>query len=195
MTLPFTLNIITSIVNASIETHVFPDDWKLARVKPIPKSSTVHEFKDLRPISILPVLSKVVERVVHRQLLVHVESENIIPVIQSGFRGGHGTETALAHVTDEIITASDSGLGSILVLLDFSRAFDCINQELLLEKLRHYGLSEGACSWFQSYLHDRMQYVEVEDGGGLFTKSDCRPVTRGCPQGSILSPLLHCGSG
>lgn len=190
MTLSVTLFIITTIVNKSINQQVFPEAWKLARVKPLPKSTAVDTYKDLRPISVLPALSKIIERVVCTQLTKHLESENIIPVLQSGFRSGHGTETALAKVTDDILSASDVGEGSILVLLDFSRAFDCLNHELLLAKMAYYGLSKASCSWFRSYLTDRRQYVVVEDDKGNLSESEVRTLKHGCPQGSILSPLL-----
>lgn len=190
MTLSATLPVITHIINNSISSNVFPSSWKIARIKPIPKSSTIEQFKDLRPISILPMLSKILERLVCRQLTDYIESEKILPVVQSGFRGGHGTETALATVTDDIISASDSGDGSILVLLDFSRAFDCINTELLLAKIMYYGVSSASCDWFRSYLTGRKQYVETSVENGSLAQSDLISVSRGCPQGSILSPLL-----
>lgn len=190
MTLVVTLPIITRIINKSITSKKIPDTWKIAKVIPLPKGTTVEEFKDLRPISILPVLSKIVERVVYTQLSKYLEAENILPDMQSGFRGEHGTSTALAHVTDEIIQASDSGNGSILTLLDFSRAFDCINTELLLAKMSHYGLSKSTCEWFGSYLSNRSQFVQVTDDEGNQVNSSVKHVTRGCPQGSILSPLI-----
>ncbi|CAG9137811.1 unnamed protein product [Plutella xylostella] len=108
MTLVVTLPIITRIINKSISSKKIPDTWKIAKVIPLPKGTIVEEFKDLRPISILPVLSKIVERVVYTQLSKYLEAENILPDMQSGFRGEHGTSTALAHVTDEIIQALDS---------------------------------------------------------------------------------------
>lgn len=190
MTLSVTLPLITLIVNQSISSNVFPDDWKIGKIKPIPKGNTVEELKDLRPISILPVLSKVIERVVCTQLTEYLETQMILPNVQSGFRAGHGTETALAHVTDEILAESDEGNGTILVLLDFSRAFDCINTELLLSKMAYYGISASALAWFQSYLANRKQFVVVDDGEGNDIASRLQPISRGCPQGAILSPLL-----
>lgn len=190
MTLPCTLPIITSIINKSLETTTVPKSWKLAKVKPLPKTNVVEQVKDLRAISLLPVLSKIIERVVSVQLTKYLEKEKILPILQSGFRSGRGTDTSLAHVTDDILTASDKGQGSILVLLDFSRAFDCLNTQLLLAKLRYYGISQTACSWFQSYLNDRQQYVETVDENGNMKQSRILDIPRGCPQGSILSPLL-----
>lgn len=189
-TLKVTLPVITNIINTSIETNVFPDTWKIARVKPIPKSSKVEEIKDLRPISIVPILSKVLERIVCSQLTTYLENENILPVVQSGFRKRHGTDTALAHVIDDIITATDTGKVSALVLLDFSRAFDCISTELLIAKMSCYGVSRGVCDWFRSFLTNRRQYVEIQNLSGDIIKSGAKTVGRGTPQGSILSPIL-----
>uniref|UniRef100_A0A2A4K4N4 Reverse transcriptase domain-containing protein n=1 Tax=Heliothis virescens TaxID=7102 RepID=A0A2A4K4N4_HELVI len=190
LTLPTALHTIVAIINKSIETKVFPDSWKIALVKPIPKTKNINELKDLRPISILPVLSKVIERVIEKQLTLYVEANNILPQHQSGFRAGHGTATALAHVTNDILSESDAGRCSMLVLLDFSRAFDCLNRELLLAKLTHYGISSDTCKWFRSYLTNRYQQVVTEDDKGNIMKSESMLVERGVPQGSIMSPIL-----
>lgn len=93
-------------------------------------------------------------------------------------------------VSDDLITASDSGLSSVLILLDFSRAFDCLDPKLLIAKLRYYGFSEDACKWFETYLIGREQYVEVEDRSGIKKVSSVKNIPRGTPQGSILSPIL-----
>ncbi|CAK1588448.1 unnamed protein product [Parnassius mnemosyne] len=137
LTLPRTLAIITAIVNQSIKTGVFPDIWKRALVKTIPKKSNPNELKDLRPISILPLMSNIVEKVVSQQLLEFLNVNNILPQKQSGFRNGHSTATALLDVVDEVLSEADSGNGTILVLLDFSRGFDTINHDLLMSKLSH----------------------------------------------------------
>lgn len=190
MTLPVTLPIITGIVNKSISSKVFPEAWKLARVKPLPKGSNIVTLKDLRPISVLPVMSKFLERAVCIQLTKYLEENSILPTVQSGFRSGHSTTSALTQVTDDILSAADKGRCSILVLLDFSRAFDCINKELLISKMAFYGLSVPARDWFMSYLTERKQYVLTENGLGEELRSNVKTVSRGTPQGSIISPLL-----
>ncbi|XP_045541842.1 uncharacterized protein LOC106718371 [Papilio machaon] len=190
LTLEVTLPIITKMVNKSIETNTFPSSWKKALVKPIQKINTVLELKDLRPISILPVLSKVLEKVVLVQVLKYLENKNIIPKLQSGFRKAHGTETALLQVTDDLTEASDMGLSSIMVLLDYSRAFDCLEPKLLLAKLRHYRFSINTCHWFHSFLNERQQSVIIESKEGLKRCSAAKSVQRGVPQGSLLSPTL-----
>lgn len=109
LTLHKTLPTITAIVNKSIENHTFPAQWKHALIRPIPKKNNVDELKELRPISLLPILSKVLEKVVLDQVIAYLDNQDVIPKFQSGFRRGHGTETALLHVTDDIVEASDKG--------------------------------------------------------------------------------------
>lgn len=190
LTLPHSLEAITCIINRSITTSTFPELWKIAVVKPIPKTSNPSTFKDLRPISILPCLSKVLERVIYEQVSSYVEFNSILPEVQSGFRKGRSTATALLDVTDNILTAQDQGMGTVLVLLDYSRAFDCINSTLLLSKLSYFGFDTGATKWFHSYLLNRLQMVEATKADGSKALSPLRSVPRGVPQGSILGPLL-----
>lgn len=190
LTLPDTLPIITHIANESINQQIFPSSWKTALVRPIPKSNNVAQHKDLRPISLLPILSKLIEKIIKDQMITYINDANILPAMQSGFRSGYGTETALLTVADDLITASDSGSCSALVLLDFSRAFDCINIELMIAKLKYYGFSEGACKWFESYLSDRKQIVALDNEKGNRVVSKPGSLTRGTPQGAILSPIL-----
>lgn len=190
LTLNVTLPIITRIVNKSIETNTFPSSWKRALVKPIPKKSNVSELKDLRPISILPVLSKILEKVILLQVSRYLEDIKVIPKFQSGFRRGHSTETALLHVTDDLSEASDVGLSSIMVLLDYTRAFDCLDQNILLTKLKSYGFSLNTCHWFKTFLSNREQRVVIEDTDGKKRFSSSKHVQRGVPQGSLLSPIL-----
>lgn len=190
MTLPRTLTIITAIVNQSIATGIFPDCWKAACVRPIPKIVSPVDLKDLRPISILPLMSKILEKAVSMQLTDYLESNSILPSNQSGFRKGRSTTTALLEVVDNVLAAQDRGEGTILALLDFSRAFDTINITLLLSKLTYYGFDPGTVRWFASYLSGRSQQVQVCSRDGGAAVSGTQPVVRGVPQGSILGPIL-----
>lgn len=190
LTLPKSLAVITHLINLSIESQIFPNKWKHALVIPLPKQESVQSYKDLRPISILPILSKILERIVQTQLSKYFKEYNILPQIQSGFRKYHSTATTLAHVTDDILTQSDRGNSSALILLDFSKAFDSINTELLLQKLSYYGVSSASCCWFKSFLSNRCQQVTVNLHNGTRLLSDIKSIERGIPQGSILSPLL-----
>lgn len=189
-TLPNSLSAITAIVNKSIETNTFPTEWQNALIRPIPKISCPTTVKDLRPISILPCASKILEKVVANQLKNYMERNEILPHKQSGFRKFHSTTTAMLHVVDDILAAMDAGEGTLLVLLDFSRAFDCISVPLLLAKLHYYGFSASAIKWFDSYFKHRTQCVELSDEGGSTSKSQKKHIIRGVPQGSILGPLL-----
>ncbi|XP_045447496.1 uncharacterized protein LOC123655785 [Melitaea cinxia] len=190
LTLPNSLEAITAIVNCSIATSTFPDLWKIAVVRPIPKKNDPVDVRDLRPISVLPCLSKVLEKVICQQLTHYLETNDILPSFQSGFRKHRSTATALLDVTDNILAAQDKGMCTLLVLLDFSRAFDSINVPLLLSKLNYFGFDNAAVRWFDSYLTNRKQLVELKLGDGRTKSSVLAPLKRGVPQGSILGPVL-----
>ncbi|CAG4982071.1 unnamed protein product [Colias eurytheme] len=166
LTLPNSLPTLTRIINTSFQTHTFPHSWRQAIVYPIPKNNHPDSLKDLRPISVLPCLSKVIEKLVHKQLTEFLELHDILPEQQSGFRKHRGTATALMDVVDNVLCAQDDGKGTIMLLLDYSRAFDTIDINLLLCKLVYYGLDENSVKWFNSYLCNRTQTVSVlkEDG-------------------------------
>lgn len=183
--IPHLTDFIAFIVNRCLATGNFPDNWKLAYVVPLAKISNPTLTKDFRPISILPFFSKILERVVRDQLTNYCNSVEIIPPTQSGFRKNHGTATALLHVTDDIIRAYDKNKCTSLILLDYSKAFDTINHETLLLKLKFYGLDEVALNFFRTYLSNRRQRVSYNS-----SLSQVALVNRGVPQGSVLGPLL-----
>jgi hypothetical protein len=190
MTFPYTVQLLTDVINTSILTSTFPDSWKTAVVRPLPKNSNPAELKEIRPISILPCMSKILERAVCAQLTDYLENNGMLPDVQSGFRKGRSTVTALLDVTDNILWAQDRGMCTLLVLLDFSRAFDCININLLVSKLSYYGFDSSALCWFHSYLYKRYQYVKLSLSDGSTKLSATKGLPRGVPQGSILGPIL-----
>lgn len=183
---PHILPFLVHVINFCISNSVFPECWKKALIVPLPKVNDPHELKDLRPISILPCLSKILEKIINEQLMEHVEENHIMPETQSGFRKNHGCSTALATVCDDIFRASDSGEITVLALLDFSKAFDTLDHRLLLAILHYIGLSDHAINFFKCFFDGRKQYVKLED-----EVSNELIITTGVPQGSIISPLLY----
>ena len=126
---------LVHIINSSIDHEQFPDKWKIGRICPVPKIDNPSKPKDYRPISILPVLSKVYEKVILGQLINHINAQNIYNNTQSGFRKGHSTTTLLLKFRDDIQKAMNKHEITLSVLIDYSKAFDTINHELLLKKL------------------------------------------------------------
>lgn len=175
----------TYIINKCLINGIFPEVWKRANVLPIPKNDNPTELSQFRPISILPTLSKVLERIVADQLNKYLISKSLLPSIQSGFRANHSTTTALAHIADDIFRANDRKCNTCLILLDFSKAFDTLNHQTLCKKLKYFGISGSALLFFQNYLSRRYQRIV---NNGLF--SSFKSVNAGVPQGSILGPLL-----
>lgn len=182
----FIVPFLTHILNCCLEQGIFPDIWKIAIVRPVPKTAVPAEFRDLRPISILPVLSKILEKIMCEQLRNYLASHGVIPEQQSGFRPLHSCGTALLHIKDDILRAKDAGLVTALVLFDFSKAFDMINHDLLLAICSHVGMSDGACRLLRSYLSGRQQSVHIDE-----LQSNVKCIPAGVPQGSVLGPLLY----
>lgn len=182
---PFIDLFITNIINCCIEQNYFPESWKIGIGKPLPKTRQPETFNDLRIISILPTMSKIMEKNLYAQIYSYLHSNNMLPDTQNGFREKHSTTSALTTVINDIIEARDCGLESTLVLLDYSKAFDTVDHRLLLGKLKYYGFDTNSLSLIKSYLSDRSQRVQVGDD---FSKP-CQ-VLSGVPQGSILGPLF-----
>ena len=186
--LPVICPFITAIINCSLGSGVVPAGFKTAAVIPTLKKPGLDpdDPNNYRPISNLPFLSKILERAVASQLQHHMAHHELFEPLQSGFRIHHSTETALIKITNDLLTAADNGLISILILLDLSAAFDTVSHSILLTRLAELiGLSGSALSWFQSYLANRQQYVTLDDA-----TSTTAPVNHGVPQGSVLGPLL-----
>ncbi|CAK1578673.1 unnamed protein product [Parnassius mnemosyne] len=183
--LPFLLPILTHIFNFSLSSCCFPSSWKLAHIIPIPKVSNPSSATHYRPISILPFLSKVLEHIVHTQLTKFLNRNNILSTFQSGFRPGHSTTTALLKVTDDIRCGIDQKYLTVLVLLDFSSAFNSIDFDILLSILHSINVSPSTIQWFDSYLRGRSQCIRINE-----TLSKWCNLATGVPQGGVLSPLL-----
>ena len=162
--------------------------WKNNIVVPIPKTPGASTLNSLRPISQPPFLSKLLEKLCYAQFSQFISSVHALPDLQSGFRRGYSTTTALLFITDSILRAMDSRNIALITSLDFSKAFDTVDHNLLIAKLKFFGLSPLSLSWFRSYLIGRTQQVMINRDGPKFSSS--RAVRCGVPQGSVLGPLL-----
>ena len=171
-----------------MSSGIFPSAFKTSCVKPIIKKPNLDPeiLANYRPISNLPFISKVLERIVAFQLHNYLSSYNLYPRLQSAYRKNHSTETALLKVQNDLLLAVDNGYEAVLVLLDFSAAFDLIDHDILLNRLeKRFGLCGIPLSWIMSYLTHRKQFVSVGNN-----TSNEESINRGVPQGSVLGPLL-----
>ena len=176
---------IAHIINCSIEANYFPTPWKFALITPLAKTKEPKEYSDLRPVSVLPVLSKILEKVLYRQIYEFVSTNNILATNQSGFRKGYSTTSTMLNVLDDIETALDNKKVACLITLDYSKAFDTINHDLLCEKLKYYGFSPQSVAIISCYLKGRTQCVKIDNH-----ISSATAIASGVPQGSVLSSLL-----
>uniref|UniRef100_A0A3B3TA27 Reverse transcriptase domain-containing protein n=1 Tax=Paramormyrops kingsleyae TaxID=1676925 RepID=A0A3B3TA27_9TELE len=181
-------NTLLNVLNSSLKLGYVPKPFKMAAIRPVLKKPNLEPsvLGNYRPISNLPFISKIMEKVVVRQLSSFLQKNNTNELYQSGFRSNHSTETALVKVMKALLMASDRGCISLLVLLDLTAAFDTVDHNILLDRLEGVvGITGTALSWFRSYLTDRYQYAHVNNESSKATK-----VTYGVPQGSVLGPLL-----
>ena len=183
--IPVFANPLCKLLNLSISTNSFPNHWKMAKVTPLYKGGAQNDINNYRPISVLPVLSKILEKHVASSLSKFVRKNNLLYELQSAFRRGHSTETALIRLTGQILMNMDNDNVTGLVLIDFRKAFDVIDHELLLKKLSIYGATPSSVAWFKSYLSERKQFISLGK-----TTSEQLTVKQGVPQGSILGPVL-----
>ena len=177
--------ILSDIINSSFETGVFPIQLKMAKVILIHKNGAKTEVSNYRPISLLSSFSKIFEKLMHFRLVGFLEENNALHDMQYGFRSGRSCEHALLAAQNEILATLTKKQTALLLLIDFSKAFDMVDHDILLDKLHHYGIRGIAHTWFKSYLTDRKQYVNI-DGH----KSTTKQLKYSVPQGSILGPLL-----
>ena len=179
--------IIRLAINQSLVNGIFPTNWKIALVTPIykEKNSDPHQFHNYRPISLLPAMSKILEKVVHEQLYKYMTDNKLFNNSQYGFRTNHSTEYAAIEFIDRTLNDMEKGLIPFSIFLDLSKAFDTLNHKILCEKLNHYGIRGVENKWFENYLEDRIQYVRYNN-----TISMPLTLNTGVPQGSILGPLL-----
>ena len=197
--------VLTSIVNQCIDGSIFPEQLKLARVSAIHKKGAKNVFENYRPISILPVISKIFERVLHDQLSNYFMTNNLFYGSQYGFRQHHSTELAALEFIDTVINYLELRKPFISLYMDLSKAFDCLDHTILIEKLKHYGINAKPGIMLENDLKNRKQYLELKtvtklehqaqrQGQGQtntdIVRSSIGSIDVGLPQGSILGPLL-----
>ena len=177
--------VITHVVNLSICQPLFPCQWKTAKTIPLHKKDEKMYAKNYRPVSLLPIYSKICERAVFCQIVEYMENNNLLHPSHHGFRAKHNTSTALLQMIDTWVEAFDNDDITAVIMVDLSAAFDVVDHIILLDKLEVYGFEMKEILWMHSYLTGRKQQVYVD--GALSEPLDLQA---GVPQGSILGPLL-----
>ena len=178
--------LLTTLFNDCISEGVFPDELKIAKVLPLFKSGDKDCINNYRPISILPIFSKIFEKLIQSRLIKFFDKEKVLYDGQFGFRKKRSTIQALNVSISNVINSLEKRHKSLGIFIDFSKAFDTIKHSILLEKLYHYGIRGVAWNLMKSYLNNRRQYVYFDQS----TFSDLDTISFGVPQGSVLGPLL-----
>lgn len=176
---------LVHIFNLSIQQGIFPDNLKLAVIKPIYKAGDKKNINNYRPISLINNFSKIFEKIIKQRLISFLESNKLLSKNQYGFRPGIGTENALYHTTQFIYRELDYSNKVIAVFLDLTKAFDTVNHNILFQIFPNFGINNQSFNWFKSYLTNRQQMVKISDITGQVGS-----VEYGVPQGSVLGPIL-----
>ena len=176
---------LSTIINESFSSGIFPTELKIAKVIPLFKSGNRNTFTNYRPVSILPVLSKIFEKLFYKRLVNYINSNTILNERQYGFREKSATAFALIDLMDDLTNAIDNREYTVRVFIDLKKAFDTLDHDILLRKLDHYGVRGLPLQWLRSYLQNRSQFVSYNSNDSSYL-----PIRCGVPQGSILGPLL-----
>ena len=177
--------ILSELFNQSITQGIFPNCLKVARVIPIFKAGKKNLTKNYRPISMLPFISKIFEKLMCSRVNEYLKSNNILSKHQFGFRKNSSTDDAILEFIDNIHSSLNNQESVVTVFLDFSKAFDTVNHRILLQKMYKLGFRGIMLNWFESYLSNRKQFVNINNCNSHMTD-----VSIGVPQGSVLGPLL-----
>ena len=173
-------------INLSFQKGIFPNKLKVAKIFPVFKNDDRCHVSNYRPISALTVFSKLFEKLMHNHLYSHFVRNNLLYKRQFGFQANCSTEHAIVDLMNYLTKSLDKNLFSIGVFLDLSKAFDTVNREILLAKLKYYGVNKLTHNWITDYLKNRKQFINYDNS--KFTT--LKEVIYGIPQGSILGPLL-----
>ena len=180
-----TKSLLTILFNKCLTLNTFPDKWKQAMVTPLKKEGFSNNVSGLRPISVLPLPGKILEKLIHNQLYTYINNNNLISEYQGGFRPKHSTHSTIAQFTDYIYTNINQNKLTHSIFIDFSKAFDTINYNILYLKLEHFHLKNSAIKLIKNYLTNGKQFVQINN-----ISSNATTLTCGVPQGSVLGPLL-----
>ena len=164
---------LTYVLNLSINSGIVPAQMKLARVVPLYKSGDKRLLSNYRPVSVLPVFSKFLDKAVYNRLIRFFDKYEILCNNQYGFRKKRSTSLALLHLHDKITSAIDERKHTVGIFLDLSKAFDAVNHRILLDKLKHFGIRGLALEWIKCYLYNRYQYVEFNGISSSFHEISC----------------------
>lgn len=176
---------LTFMFNLCFEKQVFPECLKLSKIVPTYKRGDRKLLSSYRPISLVPIFSKILESLMYKQVLYFFYQHNIFSSKQFGFQKGKSTVKAMEYLVKSIIMAFEDKNYVSITLCDLTKAFDCISHELLLFKLEHYGIRGESLKLFKSYLNNRRQIVNIKN-----KNSDIISINNGVLQGSILGPFL-----
>ena len=176
---------LTRLINLYFSQGIFPNELKVALVSPLYKAKDPMIFSNYRPIPLLPLFSKILEKLMYNRLLSFLNKCKIMNKNQFGFRNNHFTSMALLIMLENIRNALDNGECAIGIFLDFKKAFGTVNHDILLNKLYNYGIRGIALKWFKSYLSNQYHIVKYNNH-----ESDRLKILCGVPQGSILGLLL-----
>ena len=179
------VNQLTYIFNLCLTQNIFPDDWKIASVVPLPKEGDMSQCTNYRPTSLLPLPGKILEHIIHNGISTFCDENDILNDNQGGFRKKHSTIGTVSLFTDNLYEAINNNQISIATFINFSKAFDTVNHKILLQKLGKIGISGNMKKLVKNYLENRSQTTCING-----TNSDAAFISCGVPQGSVLGPLL-----
>ena len=182
---PYISPILVTLINYSFVDAIFPSILKQALVIPIYKADDKKDLSNYRPISVLNAFSKIYESIIKNRMMSHIDKHNIIFNHQYGFRKNHSTYMSIISLIDKITENLNNNDYTLALFLDFQKAFDSVNHNILLYKLEHYGIRGQIVNLVKSYLENRTQKVKFNN-----CTSEYQKVTIGVPQGSILGPLF-----